>query len=81
MHFNTIVYPYEPRDYTMPYGIYMILDVIHWCFLKLFPIGCIGLIYTYDMAQAINPLPTNDAPMRHDLCELSISLWEFICGV
>ncbi len=20
----------------------------------------------------INPLPTNDAPMRHDLCELSI---------
>ncbi len=22
----------------------------------------------------INPLPTNDAPMRHDLCELSINL-------
>ncbi len=20
----------------------------------------------------VNPLPTNDAPMRHDLCELSI---------
>ncbi len=29
----------------------------------------------------INPLPTNDAPMRHDLGELSISLWEFIWGV
>ncbi len=29
----------------------------------------------------INPLPTNDALMRHDLCELSISLWEFIWGV
>ncbi len=29
----------------------------------------------------INPLPTNDAPMRHDLCELSISIWEFIWGV
>ncbi len=27
------------------------------------------------------PLPTNDAPMRHDLSELSISLWEFIWGV
>ncbi len=26
----------------------------------------------------VNPLPTNDAPIRHDLCELSISLWEFI---
>ncbi len=30
--------------------------------------------------KSINPLPTNDAPMRHDLCELSISLWEFIWG-
>ncbi len=28
----------------------------------------------------VNPLPTNDAPMRHDLCELFISLWEFIWG-
>ncbi len=28
----------------------------------------------------LNPLPTNDAPMRHDLSELSISLWEFIWG-
>ncbi len=28
----------------------------------------------------VNPLPTNDAPMRHDLGELSISLWEFIWG-
>ncbi len=28
----------------------------------------------------VNPLPTNDAPIRHDLCELSISLWEFIYG-
>ncbi len=25
-------------------------------------------------------VPTNDAPMRHDLCELSIWLWEFIWG-
>ncbi len=30
--------------------------------------------------NTLNPLPTNDAPMRHDLCELSISLWEFIWG-
>ncbi len=30
--------------------------------------------------MGFNPLPTNDAPMRHDLCELSISLWEFIWG-
>ncbi len=29
---------------------------------------------------SLNPLPTNDAPMRHDLCELSISLWKFIWG-
>ncbi len=29
----------------------------------------------------LNPLPTNDAPMRHDFGELSISLWEFIWGV
>ncbi len=28
----------------------------------------------------VNPLPTLDAPMRHDLSELSISLWEFIWG-
>ncbi len=28
-----------------------------------------------------NPLPTNDAPMRHDISELSISLWEFIWGI
>ncbi len=28
----------------------------------------------------INPLPTNDAPICHDLCELSISLWEFVWG-
>ncbi len=26
----------------------------------------------------INSLPTNDGKCRHDLCELSISLWEFI---
>ncbi len=25
--------------------------------------------------RSVNPLPTNDAPMRHDLCELSISIW------
>ncbi len=30
--------------------------------------------------MCVNPLPTNDAPMRHDLSELSISLWEFIGG-
>ncbi len=28
-----------------------------------------------------NPLPINNAAMRHDLCELSISLWEFIWWV
>ncbi len=30
--------------------------------------------------SAINSLPTNDGKCRHDLCELSISLWEFIWG-
>ncbi len=30
--------------------------------------------------QAFNSLPTNDGKCRHDLCELSISLWEFIWG-
>jgi len=29
----------------------------------------------------INPLTTNDAYMRHDPCELSISLWEFIWSI
>ncbi len=33
-------------------------------------------LFTYQF----NPLPTNDAPMRHDLSELSISLLEFIWG-
>ncbi len=28
----------------------------------------------------LNSLPTNDGKCRHDLCELSISLWEFIWG-
>ncbi len=37
-------------------------------------------IYAFS-SERVNPLPTNDAPMRHDLCELSISLWEFIWGV
>ncbi len=31
--------------------------------------------------QLINSLPTNDGKCRHDLCELSISLWEFIWEV
>ncbi len=35
----------------------------------------------HSLLQRVNPLPTNDAPMRHDLSELSISLWEFIWGV
>ncbi len=26
-------------------------------------------------------LPTNDGKCHHDLCEISISLWEFIWGV
>ncbi len=30
------------------------------------------------LATSVNPLPTSDAPMRLDLCQLSISLWEFI---
>jgi len=29
----------------------------------------------------LNPLTTNDAYMRHDPCELSISLWEFIWSI
>ncbi len=33
------------------------------------------------LKMGINPLPTNDATMRHDLSELSISLWGFIWGV
>ncbi len=30
--------------------------------------------------KTVNSLPTNDGKCRHDLCELSISLWEFIWG-
>ncbi len=33
------------------------------------------------LSLPLNPLTTNDAPMRHDLSELSISLWEFIWGI
>ncbi len=38
-------------------------------------------VHSYDSdarKAGVNPLPTNDALMRHDLCKLSISLWEFI---
>ena len=31
--------------------------------------------------QCINPLTTDNAYMRHDPCELSISLWEFIWSI
>ena len=34
-----------------------------------------------DFVFVLNPLTTNDAYMRHDPCELSISLWEFIWSV
>ncbi len=34
----------------------------------------------YITEQLFNSLPTNDGKCRHDLCELSISLWEFIWG-
>ncbi len=46
------------------------------------PTVCLSLAYISagDACQRVNPLPTNDAPMRRDLCELSVSLWEFIWG-
>ncbi len=31
--------------------------------------------------SCVNSLLPNDAIWRHDLCELSISLWEFIWGI
>ncbi len=31
--------------------------------------------------QITSLLPINDAIWNHDLCELSISLWEFVWGV
>ncbi len=34
-----------------------------------------------DTEYVLNSLLPNDAIWRHDLCVLSISLWEFICGV
>jgi len=33
------------------------------------------------LLRHINSLTTNDAYMRHDPCELSISLWEFIWSI
>ena len=33
------------------------------------------------MRGTLNPLTTNDAYMRHDHCELSITLWEFIWSI
>jgi len=32
-------------------------------------------------SQPCYPLTTKDAYMRHDPCELSISLWEFIWSI
>ncbi len=36
--------------------------------------------YMQLMVPLVNSLLLNDAIWRHDLCELSISLWEFIWG-
>ncbi len=38
-------------------------------------------VYVTSFDVWVNSLPTNDGKCRHDLCELSISLWEFIWGV
>ncbi len=47
---------------------------------KSFVLGCNKLVVLNSfLVKGLNPLPTNDAPMR-DLCEPSISLWEFIWG-
>ncbi len=37
------------------------------------------VLYTFTYTY-LNSLPTNDGKCRHDLCELSISFWEFIWG-
>ncbi len=39
------------------------------------------LVVLVPKCACVNSLTTNDAPMRHDLSELSIRLWEFIWGV
>ncbi len=40
----------------------------------------LGVSTLYMLFCFFNSLPTNDGKCRHDLCELSISLWEFIWG-
>ncbi len=51
------------------------------CVLSMFhdDVSCAMVVMNWKYSRTpINPLPTNDAPIRHDLCELSISLLEFI---
>ncbi len=43
-------------------------------------IFCSELYGVMNLVDLFNSLPTNDGKCRHDLCELSISLWEFIWG-
>ncbi len=68
--FGTIVLPGGFRDTVFTDGkLYVPLALI------------IPPSVVYHFTEEVNPLPTNVTPMRHDLCELSISLWEFIWGV
>ncbi len=40
----------------------------------------LGVNTLYMIFCFFNSLPTNDGKCRHDLCELSISLWDFVWG-
>ncbi len=41
----------------------------------------LGVNTMYMLFCFFNSLPTYDGKCRHDLCELPISLWEFIWGI
>ncbi len=42
--------------------------------------ACVCEMHGIRIGRVFNSLPTNDGKCRHGLCELSISLWEFIWG-
>ncbi len=70
------------KELKPPYKSHKLMGVL-WALTGAIDLGFLLLLAVFFIGpkELINPLPTNDAPMRHDLSELSISLWEFIWGV
>jgi len=62
------------------------VNMIHGCLLsiiKKYELYYNSKVYVVFVQECLhtNSLTTNDASMRHDPCELSISLWEFIWSI